>query len=670
MIPRLFKSDATEFENLGYGGLTRAISCVVHEELNGTYELNMAILVDDPLFEFIQIGNIIVAQPNMTGNPQAFVIESVEKTITGEATVYATHIAQHRTKFLPLGQVAGNALAGAISALNNSTLEDNPFTFSTDMTSFVGYSHMKPSSVREWMGGMEGSIIDRYGGEWEYDNFNVTLRQRRGRETDARVIYAFNMTSFTHDQDFAWNGSATGVFPYYFTDEGYTIGDIQYSPYIDKYPYHKTVTVDFTEKFEAIPTKDALNAYAQGWIAGKGLPAVTLECSFNQFDTRYVQVNTLQIGDSVKVVNSLYDINYDSRIVAMDFDVLAETYQKITVGSLKQTMWGAISDQIGSGDSAGPSYYFYGTCATAGSTAMKQATIANFPETPYAGLQVAVRFTNANTVANPTLSINGGTAIAIKRYGTTAPSTSSASSWNAGSVVILIYDGTYWVINGWLNTTYSSMTEAEITAGTGTTARIITPARLKTAIQTWALPISDVNTSISPYGKVPRIGNDGVIELGKYIDFHLTNGDTDYPLRITASEDGLALTGQSLTGSSGKLMTAGDFADRVTETGTSGNWAYRKWESGKTEAWRTVTVTASATTQAGSVYRSTATVDLPSGLFNSAPHTIASMDAVGTNLFSVYATASSATNIDVRVWRVNASTATYGVNVSFYCWRG
>lgn len=35
------------------------------------------------------------------------------------------------------------------------------------------------------------------------------------------------------------------------------------------------------------------------------------------------------------------------------------------------------------------------------------------------------------------------------------------------------------------NTTYSSMTAAEITAWTGTTARLITPANLKTAIQTW-----------------------------------------------------------------------------------------------------------------------------------------------------------------------------------------
>lgn len=243
------------------------------------------------------------------------------------------------------------------------------------------------------------------------------------------------------------------------------------------------------------------------------------------------------------------------------------------------------------------------------------------------------------------------------------------------------------------------LTTAEITTGTSTDAKLVSAKTIKdlgyitdagvtgvkgnsessyrtgnvniTPANIGAVPTSDVTSdNNSPFGKIPKIKSDGVIELGKYIDFHLTNGDTDYALRITASADGLTLSGQSLTGSSGKLMTAGDFADRVIETGTSGSWAYRKWNSGKVEAWRTVTVTASATTQVGSVYRSTATVDLPSGLFNSTPHLITSMDAVGSNIFQVQATATSATSISVRIWRVNASSSTYGVDTSFYAWRG
>lgn len=49
------------------------------------------------------------------------------------------------------------------------------------------------------------------------------------------------------------------------------------------------------------------------------------------------------------------------------------------------------------------------------------------------------------------------------------------------------------------------------------------------------------------WGKIPVIGKaDGVIELGKYIDFHTTAGNqNDYDLRINATTDGFSLTKKS-----------------------------------------------------------------------------------------------------------------------------
>ena len=165
----------------------------------------------------------------------------------------------------------------------------------------------------------------------------------------------------------------------------------------------------------------------------------------------------------------------------------------------------------------------YLTCATAASTVAKTTTLVtgSFTEDNLvAGAQVLVKFTYANSKANPTLSVNGTTAKAIMRYGTTAPSTSAASSWNAGAVVLFVYDGTYWQMEAWENTTYSSMTDAEVTAGTGTTARNITPARLKTAIQTWA-PVSSVN------------GNTGSVIVDK-LQTTAISENTDYNLLGTA----------------------------------------------------------------------------------------------------------------------------------------
>lgn len=115
----------------------------------------------------------------------------------------------------------------------------------------------------------------------------------------------------------------------------------------------------------------------------------------------------------------------------------------------------------------------YGECATEAATAAKTVSISGVTELTE-GLAIYVRFTYANSVANPTLQVNSLTAKAIKRYGTTAPSTSAASSWNAGQVCCLVYDGDYWMLCDWNNTTYSTLTQAQADAGTATSARLIT----------------------------------------------------------------------------------------------------------------------------------------------------------------------------------------------------
>lgn len=122
--------------------------------------------------------------------------------------------------------------------------------------------------------------------------------------------------------------------------------------------------------------------------------------------------------------------------------------------------------------------YFYGTCGTARGTARKVTTVDSTFQL-YTGVLIFVRFTNANSVANPTLNVNGTGAIAIKRYGTTAPSTSATTSWNAGTIFGLMYDGTYWMLISWLNnnTTYSLIAEADIKNSAHTTARLISGQR-------------------------------------------------------------------------------------------------------------------------------------------------------------------------------------------------
>ena len=86
------------------------------------------------------------------------------------------------------------------------------------------------------------------------------------------------------------------------------------------------------------------------------------------------------------------------------------------------------------------------TCGTAANTAAKTVTSSGF--TLETGVTVHVKFTYSNTAANPTLNINSTGAKSIKSYGTTAVGTAEYTSWPAGAVVTLTYDGTNWVMNG------------------------------------------------------------------------------------------------------------------------------------------------------------------------------------------------------------------------------
>lgn len=113
-------------------------------------------------------------------------------------------------------------------------------------------------------------------------------------------------------------------------------------------------------------------------------------------------------------------------------------------------LWGKIKDKISSMLSAEAGKMVpYGYCQTAAGTKAKTVTVSPAVSELTTGLTIVVRFQYSNTIASPTLAVNGLTAKSIKRYGTTAPSTTTATSWQAGEVCTLTYNGSYWMLNNW-----------------------------------------------------------------------------------------------------------------------------------------------------------------------------------------------------------------------------
>lgn len=137
----------------------------------------------------------------------------------------------------------------------------------------------------------------------------------------------------------------------------------------------------------------------------------------------------------------------------------------------------------------------FAECNTAAGTKDKVATITG---TPYycsewnlsVGAMVFVKFANTNTYSataanHITLNVNGTGAYDIYYGASNANTGTNTTAYGYKNYInCYVFDGDYWVFAGRnldSNTTYSSMTEAEITAGTGTSVRLITPERLNIA---------------------------------------------------------------------------------------------------------------------------------------------------------------------------------------------
>ena len=247
---RLYDAAETTFDSNGLGVLSDAISCEVSEERNGGFELVMEYPVDGVLFDDIQNRNIVYCKPSPSGNHQPFRIYRITRPIGGVVTVYAQHISYDLNGIVDSAFSAMN-VADVMALLKSKAIVDCPFTFSTDKNTMGDFSISVPTGIRSIMGGIEGSILDTYGGEYEYDGFNVYLRNARGSNHGVTIRYGKNLTDLTQEENM--QSVYTGICPYWVSSEDgsrvVTLSEgVVNAP--GSFDYVKILPVDFSSEFE------------------------------------------------------------------------------------------------------------------------------------------------------------------------------------------------------------------------------------------------------------------------------------------------------------------------------------------------------------------------------------------------------------------------------------
>lgn len=347
----LFPSGATTFETQGLGSIVDAISCNVHEVLNGEYELEMQYPITGTQYNNFQNRCIIYSKHDPYSEPQPFRIYRITRPMNGIVSIYARHIS-YDLSGIPVGVFDANNAQAAMQGLKNNSLVANPFLFETTMPTVANFSCQYPQPCRNLLGGQEGSILDVYGGEYEWDGWTVHLQSRRGLDNGVRITYGKNLIDIEQDENIA--NLKTGIIPYWINSE---TGEVIYSsPQIIQAPgefnFSSVVPVDFGEQFESQPTPQELAEAGQEYITDNkiGVPTVSIDLSFAQLEQYSLYESTealerVRIGDTVHVFFAQLGINVSSRVVETNYDPILNRYNSVSVGSVRADIAGTIADQ-------------------------------------------------------------------------------------------------------------------------------------------------------------------------------------------------------------------------------------------------------------------------------------------------------------------------------------
>lgn len=340
MTPVLFPANATTFATQGLGALSDAISCTVMEERNGEFELEMQYPQTGVHFADISDRCIILAIPSPWRTAQPFRIYRITKPMNGVCTIYARHIT-YDLGGIPVNVFSAQNVASALAGLKSNSAAENPFEFWTDKTTTANFAVKTPAKLRSCLGGKTGSILDVYGGEYEWDGMTVKLHNNRGTDRGVTIRYGKNLTDIEQDRNIA--NVRTGIYPYWTnSDGGLVVCDPPVVNAPGSYDFVNIDTVDFSQDFEEQPTPAQLKERAEQYISANniGVPSVSISVSFvdlSQTD-QYKGMALLEqcdLCDTVTVQFEELGVNATAKIVRIETDVLLGRYKTIEVGSLR-----------------------------------------------------------------------------------------------------------------------------------------------------------------------------------------------------------------------------------------------------------------------------------------------------------------------------------------------
>lgn len=359
--PILYEANETDFFSLGLGPIKTATEAFVTEERNGSFILEGKVLVDDEIYPLLQENRIIKADASPTLTDQRFRIKRIVPNHDGQAEIYAEHVS-YLSQELPMKPevyVNGNG-SSALTIWKSAILDDNPFIVDSDITTDnkTNWRIDKVENPRQALGGVEGSILDVWGGEYRFDNYHISLLKKRGTTANTILAYGRNITDFEQERNIMTTYTTVYPFAIYNDDkeeeridtiDGYVVD----CDNIADYPNRNVLPVDFSNEFEhdEVPTKAKLKQLAQDYIKNNdiGIPKTSIKVSFVDLaqtaDYKDIAaLETVELCDDVRVHYQKLGVDTTAKVIRTKWNVLRGAYDEIEIGEKRTTLSSIIND--------------------------------------------------------------------------------------------------------------------------------------------------------------------------------------------------------------------------------------------------------------------------------------------------------------------------------------
>lgn len=348
MKPILYDASRTSFNDNGLGILADAISCKVTRELNGQYELEMRYPVEGIHYGEIALRSILRVAVDPGKDIQPLRIYRITPAMGGVATIYARHVAYDLGGYVVAPFTAADAPSAVADIKAHALPAGMPFELSTDKTTVASMAVTAPTSAWALLGGQQGSLLDVYGGEYEFDGWAVRLLTRCGADRGVAVRYGKNLTDLTQDSNCA--NCYTGVVPYWKDNETTVMAPPVYAE--GDFGYTKLMPLDLSSDFEERPAEAELQAAGAAYVKRNqiGVPIVSWDVKLALLAqaSGYEDVAHLEqiyLGDTVGVHFARLGVDAKARVNKIVWDCLLERYDSVALGSVKASIAATIADQ-------------------------------------------------------------------------------------------------------------------------------------------------------------------------------------------------------------------------------------------------------------------------------------------------------------------------------------